>query len=157
MQIFYNFLSKIKNKGDSAIGVGVNPAVWPETLTTSLIIVLVAFGSFGLGRLSRIEESKAPLQIKGISGAEAQVSGVSNGANIGTSIKGTVQKTAEINKIAVPNEGFVVGSKTGKKYHFPWCAGAQQIKEEKKVWFANEVEAKAAGYSPAANCKGLPQ
>jgi len=55
MQIFYNFLSKIKNKGDSAIGVGVNPAVWPETLTTSLIIVLVAFGSFGLGRLSRIE------------------------------------------------------------------------------------------------------
>ena len=157
MQIFYNFLSKIKNKGDSAIGVGVNPAVWPETLTTSLIIVLVAFGSFGLGRLSRIEESKAPLQIKGISGAEAQVSGVSNGANIGTSIKGTVQKTAEINKIAVPNEGFVVGSKTGKKYHFPWCAGAQQIKEENKVWFANEVEAKAAGYSPATNCKGLPQ
>ena len=157
MQIFYNFLSKIKNKGDNAIGVGVNPAVWPETLTTSLIIVLVAFGSFGLGRLSRIEESKAPLQIKGISGAEAQVSGVSNGANIGTSIKGTVQKTAEINKIAVPNEGFVVGSKTGKKYHFPWCAGAQQIKEENKVWFANEVEAKAAGYSPAANCKGLPQ
>ena len=157
MQIFYNFLSKIKNKGDSAIGVGVNPAVWPETLTTSLIIVLVAFGSFGLGRLSRIEESKAPLQIKGISGAEAQVSGVSNGANIGTSIKGTVQKTAEINKIAVPQEGFIVGSKTGKKYHFPWCAGAQQIKEENKVWFANEVEAKAAGYSPAANCKGLPQ
>ncbi len=157
MQIFYNFLSKIKNKGDSAIGVGVNPAVWPETLTTSLIIVLVAFGSFGLGRLSRIEESKAPLQIKGIGGAEAQVSGVSSSANIGTSIKGTVQKTAEINKIAVPQEGFIVGSKTGKKYHFPWCAGAQQIKEENKVWFANEVEAKAAGYSPATNCKGLPQ
>ena len=152
-----SILEHFKKINLSGISLHANPATWPETLTTSLIIVLVAFGSFGLGRLSRIEESKAPLQIKGIGGAEAQVSGVSSGANIGTSIKGTVQKTAEINKIAVPQEGFIVGSKTGKKYHFPWCAGAQQIKEENKVWFANEVEAKAAGYSPATNCKGLPQ
>ena len=159
MQIFYNFLSKIKNKGDSAIGVGVNPAVWPEAVTTSLIIILVAFGSFGLGRLSRIEESKTPLKIKEISGVEAQVGSISpvRKINIGTNVKGVEEQISEANKVVVPNEGFIVASKTGKKYHFPWCAGAQQIKEENKIWFANEAEAKAAGYSPAANCKGLPQ
>ena len=147
------------NEGIAKFYYGVNPTAWPETLTTSLIIVLVAFGSFGLGRLSRIEESKTPLEIKEVGGIEANLGSISpiRGIAIGTSIKGAVGQSPEANKVVIPNEGFIVASKTGKKYHFPWCAGAQQIKEENKVWFANEVEAKEAGYSPASNCKGLPQ
>ncbi len=137
----------------------INPATWPETLTTSLIIILVAFGSFGLGRLSRIEESKTPLQIKGINGAETQVASIpsSHDVKTDTKIKGAVKQSVEAEKAVIPNEGFIVGSKTGKKYHFPWCAGAQQTKEENKVWFASEAEARAAGFTPAANCKGLSQ
>lgn len=124
--------------------------MWPEVLTTSLIIVLVAMGSFGLGRLSKIEQLKAPLSIKGVN-----VGGAQAVSTVGPNTKGFVRESM-VNKIA-SNEGFIVGSKTGKKYHFPWCAGAQQIKEENKVWFTNEAEAKAAGFTPAANCKGLSQ
>src|SRR3989338_3692479 len=56
---------------------------------------------------------------------------------------------------AIPAGGQVVASKSGSKYHLPWCSGAQAIKEENKVWFASREAAEAAGYEPAANCKGL--
>lgn len=55
----------------------------------------------------------------------------------------------------LPEGGEVVASKTGTKYYFPWCGTAKRIKEENKVWFASRAEAEAAGYEPAANCKGL--
>jgi methylphosphotriester-DNA--protein-cysteine methyltransferase len=51
--------------------------------------------------------------------------------------------------------GRIVASKTGAKYHLPWCSGAQTMKEENKIWFDSPEEARAAGYTPAANCKGL--
>lgn len=154
-----SILEHLKKINLSGIVLRANPRAWPETLTTSLIIVLVAFGSFGLGRLSRIEGSKTHLKIKEVGGVEANVGSISpvRRIAIGTSNKGAVEQPSEANKMVIPNEGFIVASKTGKKYHFPWCAGAQQIKEENKVWFTNEAEARAAGYSPAANCKGLPQ
>lgn len=135
----------------------INPAGWPEALTTTLIIILVAMGSFGLGRLSRIEELKHPIEIKG--GSVAQVSSVSvqSGGKLDVSPNGALVQSSTEKRIPEVNEGFIVGSKTGKKYHFPWCSGAQRIKEENKIWFANEAEAKAAGFTPAANCRGLPQ
>ncbi len=48
-----------------------------------------------------------------------------------------------------------VASKSGTKYHLPWCPGAKQIKEENKVWFTTKSDAEKAGYSPASNCKGI--
>jgi len=51
--------------------------------------------------------------------------------------------------------GTLVASKNGTVYHFPWCSGAQRINEENKIWFTSQEEAQAAGYRPAANCKGL--
>lgn len=51
--------------------------------------------------------------------------------------------------------GQLVGSKNGTKYHYPWCSGAERIKEENKIWFQSAEEAKRAGYTPAANCPGL--
>jgi methylphosphotriester-DNA--protein-cysteine methyltransferase len=48
-----------------------------------------------------------------------------------------------------------VASKTGKKYHLPWCTGAKNIPENNKIWFNSIDEAKKAGYTPALNCKGL--
>ncbi len=48
----------------------------------------------------------------------------------------------------------VVASKksTSGKYHFLWCAGAKQIKEENKLYFNSEGEAISAGYTLAGNC-----
>ncbi len=48
-----------------------------------------------------------------------------------------------------------VASKSGTKYHLPWCAGAKQIKEENKIFFNSKDEAERAGYTPAGNCKGI--
>jgi hypothetical protein len=53
------------------------------------------------------------------------------------------------------NQGLLVGSINGNKYHFPWCSGASRIKEENKIWFLSYDEALRAGYDKALNCKGL--
>jgi len=99
-----------------------------------LLVIAVAFVSFILGRLSQGEEGKeSSLRIiKKVEGEELQAA-VS----------------------AAPIEGGVVASKTGSKYHLPWCAGAQTIREENKIWFATVEDARRAGYTPAANCKGI--
>jgi len=55
----------------------------------------------------------------------------------------------------LPLEKSFVASKNGTKYHYPWCPGAQSIKEENKIWFSTKEEAEKAGYQPASNCKGL--
>lgn len=49
----------------------------------------------------------------------------------------------------------VVGSKTGTKYHLPTCPGAKRIKPENLITFNSIPAAEAAGYTKAANCKGL--
>lgn len=51
--------------------------------------------------------------------------------------------------------GQVIASKTGTKYYLPSCAAADRIPEANKVWFVSARAAAAAGYAPAANCKGL--
>ena len=51
--------------------------------------------------------------------------------------------------------GRVVASKNGTSYHLPDCAGAAQIKEENKIWFASVTLAREAGFRPANNCPGL--
>ena len=98
---------------------------------TAGLILLVGFGSFGLGRLSKIEEGRTPVTIEAPTLQTASVAAV------------------------VDTGGTVVASKTGTKYHFPWCAGASTIKEANKMSFASVEAARKAGYTPASNCKGL--
>jgi len=117
-----------------------------EHLVIVLIIVLVAFASFGMGRLSKIESMKEPLRIEGA------------GAIVVEAVGGGVL-SAEIADNTDPNTqettGALVGSKNGSKYHYPWCSGAKRIKPENIVNFASSAEAQKAGYTPAKNCKGL--
>ncbi len=111
-------------------------------LILTVVIILVALISFGLGRLSKIRENKKSITIENISG---NISGSQTGdsnANIGE-------------KIPASTAGGYVASKSGMKYHYPWCPGALNIKEENKIWFSTKEEAEKAGYSPAGNCKGL--
>ena len=96
-----------------------------------LIVFLVAFVSFGLGRLSAQEASKSAISVSQ-AGMEAQPKGMAIG-------------------------GLYEASRTGTVYYFPWCGGATSIKPENQVWFKTEDAAKAAGYVAAKNCKGLVQ
>lgn len=93
------------------------------------IVFLVGLASFGLGRLSALEEAKPVVSVQEAP-QEAKAKGMAPG-------------------------GLIVASRKGSAYHYPWCAGAQTMAETNKVWFPSEAGAKAAGYSPAKNCKGL--
>ncbi len=126
------------------------PTIRPlsDDLFLGLIIVLVAFGSFGLGRLSKIEDAKTLIQIENV-------------LEITTETLTKPIKTGE-GQIATPppamsstSESTLVGSKTGKKYHYTWCSGAQRIAEANRVYFSSKADAETRGYTPAANCKGL--
>ncbi len=104
-------------------------------------IILVGVLGFGLGRWSKIEDSKTPVLIHNPSPAGERVASLASVASLATSTN--------------PKTGTLVGSKNGTKYHYPWCGGAQRIKEENKIWFATKEEALAKGYTPASNCPGL--
>lgn len=94
-----------------------------------VVVFLVAFSSFGLGRLSATESAKPVVSV-----SQAVMEEVSEGMPIG---------------------GLVVASRTGSVYHFPWCSGAAQIKPENRMWYTSEEAAQNAGYTPSKSCKGL--
>ncbi len=111
-----------------------------EIYTISLII-LVGFGGFGLGRLSVTVESKEPVRI------------IQN--NDAAAVLSSTHRAQDTPTPSVALEGKYVASKSGTKYHFPWCGSASRIKEANRVWFDSKEDAQRAGYSPASNCKGL--
>lgn len=125
--------------------------ITPE-IYTILIIMLVGFGGFGLGRLSAREESRMPIRIVG---PEGQTAGTLN--DLSASVTQAGEKTTEgaTRTITRPSpDTLIVASKSGTKYYFPWCAGVKRIAEANKTWFSSEHEAQAAGLTLAANCKG---
>lgn len=94
------------------------------------LVALLAVAAFGLGRLSALVEAK-PL----VSVAQA-------GAAAGS-------------PTALIPGGYVVASRSGSTYFYPWCSGAAQIKPANQRWFPTESAAKQAGYRPSKSCKGL--
>ena len=114
---------------------------------TVIVIILVAFGSFGLGRLSSLEGKKSPILIERnllLSSLPDEI--VQNVPN---------KNLTDSKKSQNNSPRSFVASKSGKKYYLPWCGGVSNIKEENKIWFSSEAEAKKSGYTPASNCKGL--
>lgn len=112
-----------------------NLRIIPDDLFLGLIIILVAFGSFGLGRLSKIEGSKTAVRFENIPEATAEkVRPFSSIGEAGTQL---------------------VASKNGTKYYYSWCTGVGKISPANLVHFASKEEAEARGYTPSATCKGL--
>lgn len=112
----------------------------------AVVILLVSLASFGLGRLSVLYGDQSNVEIIFPQGQE------------GAAYRALHIEDAEQAAREAPfptGGGQYVASKSGSKYHFPWCAGAQAIKEENKIWFDSKEDAERQGYTPAANCKGL--
>lgn len=95
----------------------------------AIIVIAVGVGAFGLGRLSALESAKPVISI-----VKAPELSQPRGMHIG---------------------GLIVASRSGNKYFYPWCSGAQSISESNKIWFRDVAAARAAGYEPAKNCRGL--
>ena len=119
METIQEYLNKIKYLIEEGVGE------WG----LFVVIFLVGLASFGLGRLSALEDTRPPVSI----------------------VRSPVLDKPE----GMYRGGEFIGSKTGGVYYYPWCAGADKIPSSKAVWFANEADAKASGYIPAKNCKGL--
>lgn len=96
---------------------------------TIAMVLLVGFGSFGLGRLSAIEDVRPPVSV-----FQASPDAKLQAMNIG---------------------GLLVASWNGSAYHYPWCPGASKISSQNQRWFASAQAARDAGLMPAKNCKGL--
>jgi len=136
MESIREIAQKIKQKFVVAL------AFPPTDLLIVAIIILVGFASFGLGRLS-VRDVETPIKIT------ESITGVTKIAAQSASIRDAVRNTA------LSSQGDVVASKNGSKYHFPWCGGAQRIAEKNLISFGSIEAARKAGYTPAANCKGL--
>jgi len=124
-----DFTQKIKGLS------GFRPKPLPklsDDIFIGFLVILVGFGSFGLGRLSKIEGSKTPIQIE-----NAPIASADSTANTSTA-------NTEL-----------VGSKGGTKYYYTWCSGVSRITPANLIYFASKEEAQARGYTPASNCKGL--
>lgn len=104
-------------------------------LYTAAVLILVGIASFGLGRQST-----------------GSPSGEANMAATAAVPRETATKT-EAEK-PLPTTQYVA-SKNGQVYHLPHCSGAKNISPANKITFASKAEAEAAGYRPAANCKGI--
>jgi hypothetical protein len=118
-----------------------------DTLFTAVLVLLVGVVSFGLGRQS--------VFCGGTLLTSATPAGV-----VFTDIPDTpkIRESQIVEPSIIVNATStvpVVASRSGKRYHRQDCPGAAQIKEENKLFFDTTELARAAGYTPAANCPGL--
>lgn len=121
-------------------------------LFVAAVIFFVGLASFGLGRLSVLWPEKEPITIENYESALQPGSGQGI-KSYGTTV--TPEGNANSESVIPNSRGRYVASKSGTRYHFPWCSGAQRIKEENKIWFQTKEEAEKAGYKPALNCPDL--
>ncbi len=93
----------------------------------AILMLLISVSSFGLGRLSGLVDSQGTI---------------------------TITQAATVAQ-ALTHGGMYEASRTGAEYFFPWCKNAEKLQITDQVWFATELAAQKAGYSPAKNCRGL--
>jgi hypothetical protein len=118
-----------------------------KPLFAPVAIISMCLLFFGLGRLSALEINKSPVSV---------VKRASGGDILSTETMAGQQKTLDSVDVPVNTESSeVIAAKTGTKYYLPWCGALKRIKPENRVVFATVALARQAGYTPAANCKGV--
>ncbi|MBU6370521.1 MAG: hypothetical protein KGH93_01920 [Patescibacteria group bacterium] len=113
-------------------------AIAKTDMFVAILIILVGLASFALGRLSVLENNRAPIAIS----AAGETASAASALPTSPAVTGQGQ-------------GVVFASKSGSKYYSPTCSGASRVKPENRVWFPSIAAAEAAGLTPAANCPGL--
>ena len=115
-----------------------------------ILAIVLAIIFFGLGRLSVLEEKQTPIRI--LQPESGQTASVIS-AIVDNSPSGV--PAGEVAPVSATSDGSVIGSKSGKKYYFPWCGTVKRMKPESQVHFASIAEARSAGFVAGGNCKGL--
>jgi len=118
------------------------------------VLIITAFGSFGLGRLSKSEESTIPLPKTVENGTVDAVTTVPLPAQP-IAVQTTALQAKAVSTAPSSVTGNYVASKRGKRYYSVSCTGAKNLAEANKIYFATEAEAETAGYSKSASCPDL--
>ncbi len=139
----YNYWVSIQDKLSQFKGLFRN-----TDLVLSFLIIVVSLISFALGRISVGDDfARVKQESQAISPIITDTT---------QNLQSTTPTTTSVSPVgAEDSEKRYVASKSGTKYHLPWCGSAKQIKEENKIWFSSKEEAEKAGYTPASNCKGI--
>lgn len=127
-----NILSKIFN----------SVKLYQKDIFLVFCIILISAISFNLGKINSLQ--KIPISITSDPSGQGQ-------ADIYSAVNNEKETTAGTAQNQVIDRRVVV-SKNSDKYHFTWCPGAKQIKDENKIWFEDEAAAQKAGYIKAGNC-----
>ncbi len=127
-----------------------------DRLVVSAIIILIGLLAYGVGKLTTLTAQDT--QVKILYPEQGAVKGVST-STVPTDTKVNVTSTTpaqkNISSVSENTGDIVVASKSGTKYHYPWCSGAKRISPINLVTYASIYDARKAGLTPAANCKGL--
>lgn len=118
----------------------------------ALLVVVLTTLSFGLGRLSVVEQNREPVRIELPALASAPVSTGEGSKPYLTPASATKASNPGPN-VKTGSSAVVVASRSGTKYHFPYCGSAKTIKPENLITFPSEAAAQSAGYTLAKNCK----
>ena len=124
-----------------------------DTVYIAVLLFVVGVVSFGLGRMSVVEvanQDNNPSKIQLMASSSILVPQPSPLITPPVASQGAAVIVAPVTL-----GGPYVGSKSGTKYYLETCSGVKRIKEVNKIYFSSVQDARAAGYTPAANCPGL--
>lgn len=128
-------------------------------ITGGIAVLLVAFG-FIAGRWTALSHTATPIVFQEAPGDQTSEASASDLNALVIEKKPEAQKASTASQPASPrqqavqaattsasqNLGQFVASVNGEKYYFPDCSEVNRIKDENKVWFDSENEAKESGY-----------
>lgn len=105
----------------------------------ALLIILIGVLSFGLGKLSNLNQS-----------GEIKIDYVDIDNNQDTSNKIQTNLNSTNSQLQTTNSSVTASSK-GTRYYYSWCKST--VSDKNKVSFASAILAEKAGYTLAANCQ----
>lgn len=113
-------------------------------LYLALLIIVLAAGSFALGRLSKTDFDGPGIVLEYKDPKALPVSAVFAATQAQNEPSKTPQKAS----------GSFVASVNGTKYYPVACPGANRIKPENATYFDSEAAAISAGYERSSTCNG---
>ncbi len=109
------------------------------------IVILVALGSFFLGRISiSTQEHEKVHIVNNIGQGTEEVKYIASSQ--------TPKSVSASNTNSSSSSRVYVASKNGKLYYRIGCGASSRILESNQVFFQTEMQARDAGFSPSASC-----
>lgn len=132
-----------------------------KDLLILLIIILVGLGSFQLGRLSKSQikpnigidyPDQTAQALKAIDKANTDKGQNTRLENTDTGSEAEIAKSYEYEGVNLEGRNFFASSRGSKYYPFG-CSAGKTIKQENRIYFDTEEQAKEKGYTKSSSCK----